>query len=228
MDKYKHFDAGRYAWGALHNSFAMIFSQWKWLAAALVMLAIASGYMIQWIGFSLIIVFAAISGRQTPPAYSNMLIVGGRRERFLSSVVLGVVTVTSICAAVLIMTGMSRILAGFMPDIVLKGGAVRLSFRIIDARFVFIPLVAAPFVLTIRLVSYRRPGYFVLLFALLMFPMMLAIMLPPGTCLREDIMAIFTDRGSVAGIVIGGWAVFILVLCHICYERCLVGQGRSL
>jgi len=218
MDKCEYFGAGRYVWGVLYNHFAMIFSKWKMFAVGLVSLTIVCGYMIHWIVAPLIIVPVAIFGHQRPSVYSSMLTFGGRRERFVSTAVLCLAGIAVACAAVLIMAGLSGLLAGIMPEIALKGGARKLVFRIIDARFVFIPLVVAPFVLTMRLVFYRKPVYMTVLLMLLFALMIVG---------RESIKAIITSRGCVAGIGVVGWAIFFLVLGYICEKRCLVGQGRS-
>jgi hypothetical protein len=151
-----------------------------------------------------------------------MLIFGGRRQRFVSTAVLGVVSIVLACAGVLIMSGLSTQLARFMPEIAVKDGAGRFVFCIIDARFVVIPLVVMPFGLTMQLVFYRKPVYMMLLFMLLF-----ALMIPLGMGGRESIKAIITDRASVASIAVLGWLIFFLVLRYICDKRCLVGQGRS-
>jgi hypothetical protein len=227
MDKYDYLGDGRYVWGVLYNHFAIIVSKWKFFAVALVSLAIVSGYMIHMIIFVVIVLPATIMGHQRPPTYSSMPIFGGRRQRFVSTVVLGVASIALACAAVLIMAGLSTQLARFMPEIAHIGSGRKLVFRIIDARFVFVPLLAMPFFLTMQLVFYRKPVYGMLLFMLLGFPMMFALFLPPGIGWRDSIMAIITDRGSVAGIAVVGWLIFFLVLRYICEKRCLVGQGRS-
>jgi len=223
MDKYDYLGAGRYVWGVLYNNFAIIVSRWKSSAVYLVLLTIVSGYMIQMIAFVVIVLPVAILNHQRPPAYSSMLIFGGRRQRFASTAVLGVVSIVLVCAAVLIMVGLSMQLARFMPEIVLKEGDRKLVFRIIDARFFFIPLVVVPFALTMQLAFYRKPVYkgllFMLLSALLIVPLVIV-----G---RESIKAITTDRTSAASVAVVGWLIFFLVLGYICDKRCLVGQGRS-
>ena len=221
MAQYDYLGDGRYVWGVLCNHFAMMVSLWKSFAVYLALLTIVSGYMIHWMVAALIILPVAILGHQRPPVYSSMLTFGGRRERFVSTAVLCVGGIASACAAVLIMVGLSVPLARFMPEIGVKDSA-RLVFRIIDARFVFIPLVAASFFLTIRLVFYRKPVFMMLLLMLLF-----ALMVPLGIVGRESIRAIITNRGCVAGIAVVGWAIFFLVLGYICEKRCLVGQGRS-
>jgi hypothetical protein len=222
MDKYDYLGAGRYVWGVLYNNFAVMVSQWKSVAVYLVLLTILSGYMIPMIAFALILLPMAILNHQRPPAYSSMLIFGGRRQRFVSTAVLGVVSIVLACAGVLIMSGLSTQLARFMPEIAVKDGAGRFVFCIIDARFVVIPLVVMPFGLTMQLVFYRKPVYMMLLFMLLF-----ALMIPLGMGGRESIKAIITDRASVASIAVLGWLIFFLVLRYICDKRCLVGQGRS-
>jgi len=221
MDKYDYLGAGRYVWGVLYNNFALIVSRWKSSAVYLVLLTILSGYMIPMIAFALILLPMAILNQQRPPAYSSMLIFGGRRQRFVSTAVLGVVSIVLACAAVLIMVGLSMQLARFMPEIAIKDGARRFIFRIIDARFVFIPLVVAPFVLMTQLVFYRKPVYTMLLF------MLLFAMVPLGIVSHKSVKAIIADRASVASIAVLGWLIFFLVLRYICEKRCLVGQGRS-
>lgn len=227
MDKHEHFGVGRYLWGVLYSNFAIPVSRWKIFAVAVISLTIFSGYFIQGMIFAVIVPPLAIFGQQRPVAYSSMLVFGGRREKFVSTVVLSVVGIAAACAIVLVMVGLSGLLAGLMPEIALKDGARKLAFRIIDVRFVFVPLVASPFFLTLRLVFYRRAAISIFLFALLAWPLMMAMMVPQGIFPRHIFMEIITNRASVFGIAVVGWAVFFLVLSHICYERCLVGQGCS-
>lgn len=229
MSKYDYLGDGRYIWGVLYNHFAIIVSKWKLFAVCLVLLTIVSGYMIQMIIFAVIALPAAIMSHQRPPAYSSMLIFGGRRQKFVSTVVLCVAGIAVTWAAILVTVGLSKLLAGFMPEIALRGGARKLVFHIIDARFIFVPLTAAPFLVTIRLIFYRKPVYAMLLIMLLGWPMMFALFLPPGIGpgWAESLRATVTNPASVAGIAVLCWAIFFLVLSHICEKRCLVSQGRS-
>jgi len=221
MDKYDYLGVGRYVWGGLYNNFGMIVSRWKGNAVGLLLLTTLLGYMGPGGVFMLAILPLAMLSLLRSSVYSSMLISGGRRQKFTASASSAGVGAAFICVIVLIVSGLSMQLARFMPDIALRGGSLTLVFMGVDARFVFVPLVIAPFALTMQLVFYRKRVYMVLSLMLL-FPLIMVL----GIVWRESLKVIIMDPICVGSMIVLGWLVFFLVLRHICDKRCLVGQGR--
>ena len=218
MDKYDYRGPGRFFWGALYCTSALPVSRWQNLLLVLPVFTIMFGYIGQAAVFALIMVPAmAALGRQ-PPVYSTMLISGGRRRRFTTTLGLVVTDAALLCIGTLVISGLSILLARFMPTFVLKAHSV--SFRPIDPRVAIVPLIFLPFASTVQLVFHRMPF---LLFGALLLPLYVAMFL--AFAWRERVEPLINPL-SVVSLLVVSWGVFLLTLRHICEKWCLVGQRR--
>jgi hypothetical protein len=218
MAKYDYTGPGRYFWGVLYSTSALAVSRWHNLPLLALVLTIMFGYIGQAIVFGLIMVPAiAAMGRQ-PPVYSTLLISGGRRRRFTTTLGLAVTDATLLCIATLIISGLSILLARFMPTFTLEGNT--LSFRPIDPRVAIVPLIVLPFASTMQLVFHRMPF---LQFGGVMLPVYAGMFL--GIVWRERVGPLVNPL-SVVSLLVVSWGVFLLTLRHICEKWCLVGQRR--
>jgi hypothetical protein len=219
MVRYDYLGPGRFFWGALYCTSAIAISRWQIFLLSIPVLTIIFGYGGKVAVFSLIMVPAIIAIGTEPPVYSTMLISGGRRQRFTTTLGLTVTGTSLLCMGTLVMCGLSILLARFMPTFVLKGHSV--SFRSIDPRVALVPLLFLPFASTMQLVFHRMPF---LRFGALLLPVYVAMFL--AFARREQAEHLVNPLYVVILLVVS-WGVFPLVLRHVCSKWCLVGQGRS-
>ena len=218
MAKYDYGGPGRYFWGVLYSTSALAVSRWQNIPLLALVLTIMFGYIGQAAVFALIMVTAmAAMGRQ-PPVYSTMLISGGRRRRFTTTLGLAVTDAALLCIATLIISGLSILLARFMPTFAIEGKTF--SFRPIDPRVAIVPLIFLPFASTMQLVFHTRP---ILMLTSLLLPLYAAMFL--AFVLREHVEHLVNPL-SVVSLLVVGWGAFLLTLRHICEKWCLVGQRR--
>ncbi len=218
MDKYDYTGPGRYFWGALYSTSAMAVSRWQNLPLLALVLTIMFGYIGQAIVLALIMLPAmAAMGRQ-PPVYSTMLISGGRRRRFTTTLGLAVTDAALLCIGTLVISGLSILLARFMPTFTVEGKTF--SFQPIDPRVAIVPLLLLPFASMMQSVCHGAPF---LLFVSLLLPLYVAMFL--AFAWREYV-EVLVNPLSVVSLLIVSWGVFLLALRHICSKWCLVGQRR--
>ena len=218
MDRCDYLGAGRFYWGALYCTSAMGVSLWHTFLFFFPVVTIMFGYIGQSVVFSLIMVPAVFAIRQ-PAVYSTMLISGGRRRRYTTTLWLTVTGACLLCMGTLVMSGLSFLLASFMPTFVVKGHSV--SFAPINPLVAIVPLLFLPFACTMQLVFHGMPF---LLFGALMLPLYVAMFL--AFAWRERVEYLVNPL-SVLSLLVVSWGVFQLVLRRICSKWCLVGKGRG-
>ena len=219
MERYDYRGPGRFFWGALYCTSALAVSRWQNILLFLPVFAIMFGYIGQAVVLTLIMVPAMVVMGRQPAVYSTMLISGGRRRRYTTTLWLAVTDAALLCIAALVMCGLSILLARFMPTFVLKGHSV--SFRPIDPRVAIVPLLFLPFASTMQLVFHKMPF---LLFGALMLPLYVAVFL--AFAWRERVEYLINPL-SVVSLLVVSWGVFQLVLRRICSKWCLVGKRRA-
>jgi hypothetical protein len=219
MNKYDYGGPGRYFWGVLYSTSALAVSRWQNCLPLVFVLTTMFGYMGQAAVFALIMVPAiAAMGRQ-PPVYSTMLIPGGRRRRFTTTLGLALTDAALLCIGTLIISGLSILLVRFMPTFTVEGKT--LGFQPIDPRVAIVPLIFLPFASTMQLVFHGAPF---LLFVSLLLPLYAAMFL--AFAWREYV-EVLVNPLSVVSLLIVSWGVFLLTLRHICSKWCLVGGRRT-
>lgn len=218
MDRYDYREAGRFFWGAMYSTSALAVSQWKTFLLFVPAVTIMFGYIGQAIVFSLIMVPAIFAMGRRPPVYSTMLISGGRRGRYTTTLRLTVTDAALLCVGTLVVCGLSILFARFMPSFTIDGHSI--SFRAIDPRVAIVPLVFLPFASAMQLVFHRTPFLRV---GALMAPVYAAIFLI--FVWREQVESLVNPL-SVLSLLVLSWGVFVVVLRRICSKWCLVDQRR--
>lgn len=219
MDKYDYNGPGRFFWGALYGTSALAVSRWHNLFLSALVLTVMFGYISQAAVFTLIMVPAIFALYRQPPLYSTMLISGGRRQRFTTTLGLTVTDATLLCIGVLVISGLSILAARFMPTFTVEGKTI--SFLPIDPRVAIVPLIFLPFASTMQLVFHGVP---LLLFVSLLLPLYVAMFL--AFAWREYV-EVLVNPLSVLCLLAASWGVFLLTLRHICEKWCLVGGRRA-
>jgi len=174
MKECEYFSQGRHVWGGLYTTFAVALSRWRdalsgFLMALLVVCFL--GYM----GPAATIIFFIMPGfmvAQTRlPAYSSMLVSGGRTERFITTITLVATIAVLVTVLVTVVAASSLPLAAIMPDFTLRGA--NFSFHAVNMGLFFVPLLMIPIVFALQLIFFRKPIFMMLsimlLFMLLFF-----------------------------------------------------------
>ncbi len=219
MDKHDYRGPGRFFWGALYCTSALAVSRWQNILLFLPVFTIMFGYVGQATVLTLIMVLAILAMGRQPPVYSTMLISGGRRRRYTTTLWLVVTDASLLCMVTLVISGLSILLARFMPTFSLEGHT--LSFRPIDPRVAIVPLLFLPFASTMQLVFHRMPF---LLFGALLLPLYVAMFLAFAW---RDRVEHLVNPLSVVSLLVVSWGVFLLTLRRICSKWCLVGRRRA-
>jgi len=213
LRKSKCASVGKYIWGSLYPVFALSLSQGRWclfwilcILVTLCLLCYASADMT--IVLFLIPGLMAIHLRL--PVYSALLISGGRKERFFSTMVL-VITITVLLTAIVAAIAAITIpMAAIMPDITLQG--INFSFHAVPLQQLFIPLLLLPIAFTLNLVLRRKA-----------IDEVLSVIMVSMFLFWRNIM----NPVSLAVMIVSCWIAFVAVLNHICSKRSLAGQGRA-
>jgi hypothetical protein len=227
IGKHDYTSIGKYVWGGLYTTFGTIQSQSRsgflGMTFAVLFMLCYFGYIGRMATMMLFIMpgFMVIPIRL--PLYSNMLISGGRKERFVTTVtVVGAITVL-ITAAVAILAALTIPMVNFMPDISLL--KLPLTFHAADLRLFFVPLLIIPIVSIFNLIFYRKTIFVIFIMAMLIqVPIMFIAALKRGSSVNQWSSAILNPV-SVLVMVVSCWLIFTMVLYYICTKRSLVGQG---
>jgi hypothetical protein len=139
--------------------------------------------------------------------------VGGRSERFYSTLTVTVVASVLLVLFVGAVIAVSSLLSLVVPDIQYR--SFTFSYKVVAAQCFYVPLVFLPIASTLHLVFYRKP-----------FLMMVAVMMMVYAVVMSDFMTrtgSFAAFGLKIGVAIGvtAWILYILVLRHISTRRCL-------
>mgnify|MGYP001089471906 CR=1 FL=1 len=214
MSREKPLRKARFLWGNLYTSFAVLISQWKAVLFFILLIAVWMGYNNpkMWI----ILIFAPVflmlnASRQV--VYSNMLVAGGRNERFYASLTviaaIAVLLIVSIGTAVLI----SIPLAAIIPKVQYRG--VKFAYNPVAITALYAPLVFLPLAHAINLTLHRKPA---LVLGILM---LLAGIANVSSIMWKSKLAVVYGPSSAVTFAVFAWIICVLVLRHVCTRRCL-------
>jgi hypothetical protein len=222
MHKCRSFGVGRYIWGSLYTTYGPALSQNKNSLFGLLFILLAlcfCGY-IGTAATSMLFIFPILMVILIGlPLYSNMLITGGRRERFVTTMTLVVIMTVMMTAAVAILTLVTVMIEPCMPDIVLRGHSF--TFQASDLRLSFLLLMLIPIGFIFNLIFYRKLFYravFIMLVFMLWAPAMVLVTKESGEIMNSTPVPI---------IIALCWVIFAVVLHYVCFRWPLVGQGRG-
>ncbi len=223
MNRCNHLGPRRYIWGGLYTTYAMALSRWKGtLSGLLGILTIAVFFSYAGhVGTDILFLMAGvIAAHHAPlPIHSSMMISGGRRERFVTSIILAGTITVPVSAALISVTLLSMALAPIMPEITFRGEL--LTFHSMNLRFLIVPSIIIPIVLALRLIIYRKP---LITFAVIV---MLLPLIPIFEIISPRRFGALLNPVSLVSLLILSWLVLVIVLRHICMRRSLVGQSRT-
>ncbi|MBN2130966.1 MAG: hypothetical protein JW741_15800 [Sedimentisphaerales bacterium] len=201
----------RYVWASLYATFGGVFSYWLWILAGLVAGSVVLGLAprpVAEIAFASL-GFAAVF--VDLPATSNMLLPGGRHERYYATVIATVVTTLLLLILAVGIAALSETIG-----IGLGAGAESFGFRF---HSVWLVCVFVPWIVTLQLcgrrfrrIESRTPAIAVGLASLMVLRLFFAIhRWPAQKCLL-----------FFAGVFVCGWAFFLLTTGHLCVGGSLV------
>lgn len=211
-------NTSNYIWGSLYSFYGFMLSRRKdWIKSLISFVPVICflGYMDAGNFFFLMPgLMVANINLQTR---SSLLISGGRKERFYSTLTLAVTIAMSITAMVTLIAAATFPLKVIMPDLTIKG--VSVIFQTMDPGLFIVPLVMIPITFTFSLIFYKYPR-------LMMACVMLIFVISMQASLFAKIFKIVPENLDPVPIaillLISSWAIFTAVLNNICKKRCLV------
>lgn len=211
----------RYIWGALYKSFGLMVSQQRqdWMRFLVLMLPILC-FLCYMPGEGKNIIFimpGLMIARMSLGVYSNLLICGGRRQRFWSSMTLAVVTGILITVVVALLAMATQLLEMVMPELTVRGH--EFAFNSLDMKFSPVPLLMIPVTFTIGLIFHKKP-MLTFLFAMVVFQIFFALSLVSKLTIMNWRVQI--DLVHIIIMLLFSWAIFIAVLRYISMRCCLV------
>ncbi|MBN2182197.1 MAG: hypothetical protein JW715_09805 [Sedimentisphaerales bacterium] len=221
MQKCDSFGMGRYIWGSLYARWGKPKNGFSILILVFFLVLVFLGY--SKVSFILFL-FGSTTVYTNIPLYSNMLIFGGRKERFATTIIMVITNMVLVTAICTILAAFSILIESIMPDVTLYGKIF--SFQAVDIRLFFIPLFLIPIASIFNLVFYYRYSFLVGTFNMLLFMTMSFIIIlitKQHIGLSIDKMVIYIPRPEVIVILLFlSWSLFLAILKYICDRRPLV------
>jgi hypothetical protein len=157
------------------------------------------------------------------PLYSNLLISGGRDERFLATtaiVVINTIVITLYCMTVAVF---SVLIKDVMPSIYLFGE--KFVFQEADIRLFFVSILIIPIASMFNLIFYRKQ-MIIMILNMLMCSLLIFI----GFLISANLESSYNNRFEiilpkpeiVIAIIFFSWSLFLAVLKYICERKSLV------
>lgn len=217
MQKCEYLSQGRHVWGGLYAALGPTIPQWKENPSsafgALFTICLVVGFLGYTgpAGSSFIFVMPGLmlAGMRLP-AYSSMLVSGGRKERFVTTITLVATIAVLTTVLVSIVAALSLPLAAVMPDVTLRG--TTFAFHAMNTRLFFFPLLMMPIVFALQSIFFRKP-------VLIMLPIMMLFF---GAIFAQKQLGGLLNPVHIVCALIFSWVVFLTVLRHTCMRRCLV------
>jgi hypothetical protein len=215
MARQRAFSTLRFVWGQMYVTFGLGISGWssRWVLVLMFALIMGLGGWGIWVMWTAVMV--GVGGSSRPALYSKMLVAGGRRERFYSTLAVTMASAFSLTllggAAILV----SIPLANILPELAFKG--VQLRYQVIDARMLYIPLVCVPLAVAVRLIFYPSIIAVVVVLGMLFYvPVMIFSFASRDELPNVPSPAIALALASLC------WLAFGLILNRLAMRRCLV------
>jgi hypothetical protein len=216
---------GQYIWGNLYVVIGRaIFSSLglgRWLV--IVLLFMLMGYFpgredISMANILFIMpVFGAVSLNLLP--YSNILLPGGRNEKYYASLVSGFTATLLTTLTIAVIAFISILLEPVLPDITLKGHTF--GYHAMNVKYCFVTLSIMPVSLVVATLFPRRAIVRTIFAIVVMY-----VWVPFGVFgLLADSKLFKSGPSIVAVLTILSWVVFLVALRYICTRRCLGGNG---
>jgi len=202
--------SGRYLWGVLYITFWNLNRGWGALATIFIMSLGLSYLPVR--NYIVFMMFLFPTMGVTFATDSNLLLPGGRREQYFSTLlVVGVVTVL-IVFLLGMLTTLTILLQPYMPDIPIKDESFK--FLALDFRYIAVPLIVIPAIISLSI--YTRNNHFLVM--LMPIGLMMFLIIRPQWLVRR------LEPAPIVLTIIALWAVFVLVARYH-YQRRWLGQS---
>ena len=238
MEQCKDLGIGRYLWGSLYKTLGPALSMGRailYQIMSFVLLMCFFGYMDGYMkrsssaSFMLFIMLCMITIFIQLPFYSSMLIAGGRKERFFSTMAVIAAIILIVTAAILMLTALAQPLEKVMPEITLRGQ--QFPFQAPDMRLFFVPLLIMPILFILNILI--RQKFILLMVTIMIFAMSFPIFMlashnvPQTPHPVEAWLAAALNPVSIAALIVLSWLILTAVLHYVCTRRPLTGQGKG-
>ena len=202
----------RYFWGVLYEKLSpFLNTRYLGLSIILGFFLIIVGYFFRFYGIFLYIIPLAIIIELNLPIHSDLLLPAGRSEKFYGTVLLSVLTSIIILLTLWAATLLITWLVPITPTIVF--GERQYNLYPVELSYISFPLIFIPVIFTFLVLFPRDRN-------------MAAFGLFVVTVIVLSLFN-FIMRGGVRLVMeltAGLWVIYLLVLGHHCYRRCLAGR----
>jgi len=214
MERCRPLSAARYAWGTLYTSFGLFLSRWPNVLLLVLFWTLFLGYMGPRMWALVVFVPMILVWNAKPPVFSSMLAVGGRKERFYSTLTTAVAASVLLVLLVGVVIAVSALLSSRIPDTSFRG--LTLSYQRITVRCLYAPLIFLPIAGVLHLLFYRKPV------VMIVTSIAIAYLVVMGSIVsRTQLPVIHSLQAAITAGPIA-WIIFVLVLRHIATKHCLV------
>jgi hypothetical protein len=216
MERQSYLHGGRYVWGQLYATIGRLLPYWKWVLGLLLGCTWLLGYMGQ---SAANVVFAAsgcLAWIQRWPVMSPLLLPGGRKERCRATISAVVAMSLLLLAAASGVVVLSWLLTLFLGRTPVEGQEPYVGLRVYGVFWtcLLVPWFSALGLLGIRMRFLGELCTIIFVVMLVPFFCVLAIPIWPAWALRV----------VVAGVFVGGWLSFLVVLRAASIKWDLVSQ----
>lgn len=217
MERQSYLHWGRYVWGELYATIGRLLHYWKWVLGLLLGCAWLLGDMGQ---FAATVVFAAsgsLAWIQRWPLMSPLLLPGGRKDRCRATIGTVVALSLLLLAAASGVVVLSWLLTLFLGRTPVEGQEP--SYAGLHVYGVFWTCLLVPWFSALGLLGSRMPSLgelCTIIFVVVLVPFFCVLAIP--------IWPAWVLRVVVAGVFVGGWLFFLLVLWVVSIRWDLVGQ----
>jgi hypothetical protein len=211
--------SGRCILGVLYSHLGPLSAYWEWTIAGIIISSVVLGYLAPFGAVVIFLLPALMTIFWRVPVYGSMLVLGGRRERWLSGMVCSVTLVLLLASVGLAICGFGRVLSLFMPSI--RSNGEEFEYLVINASLFWLPLVVGPIAFSVDAATGGRHGAKVIIGIVLMYA---------GAFVFGHFFDQISDglEGLTMAIgVLASWFVFCTALWLCCRKRCLAGQNRQ-
>ena len=210
-------NTSNYIWGALYSFYGLVLSRRKdWIKSPITLVPVICflGYIDA--GNFLFLMPGLMVANINLGTRSSLLISGGRKERFFSTLTLAAAIALSVTAMVTLIAAATFPLNAIMPDLTIKGESI--AFHTMDLRLFVVPLIMIPITFTIAIIFYKHPR-------LMLALVMLIFVVGMQASIFAKIFAVLPEYQGpipIAIMILTCWIIFTAVLNNICKKRCLV------
>lgn len=193
---------GMYVWGDMYASFAPVLMMWRRSIPGIVILPLILGYIGQeaaWFMLTLMPMFMFMSLRL--PMYCSMLTGGGRRDRYVSTMVSMIMIVAAGTVMIAGVAAVTWILSLVIPPFDVAGHT--LIYRPLHPALTAMPVVLWPFAFIVAVLLAKRPSLITVVVMVMAQLVFVAVILTRTVWKKDPI--ILLNPYAITAVAVIGW-----------------------